>query len=89
MEPTQNCEGRLAIGANYRGGRKKRRKIDLLERSNLAMLHVQIPNLGKSLGAQQLLGHILRRDADAAALAEPHGGDFEAILPGHHTRCAD
>src|SRR5436853_563174 len=23
MEPTQNCEGRPAIGANYRGGRKK------------------------------------------------------------------
>ena len=22
MEPAQNCEGRLAIGVNYRGGRK-------------------------------------------------------------------
>ena len=53
------------------------------------MLYIRILNLGKSLGAQQLLGHILRRDADAAAFAEAYARGFQFRLGGNDPRRPD
>ena len=42
--------------------------------------HIQIGDIAKSLGAQQLLGDILRGEADAGNFPNSDGGRFERRL---------
>src|SRR5262249_7113391 len=47
---------------------------------------LDITDIGESLRAQQLLGDILRGDADAGDLHNAHGGSFEGSLCARHSR---
>jgi hypothetical protein len=48
--------------------------------------HLDITDIGKALGAQQLLGDVLRRRASAAVLIDPHRRRFEDAFGGRSLR---
>jgi hypothetical protein len=47
-----------------------------------------IADLGKALGPQQLLGDMLRGNADARVFEKPYGGGFEGSFRGQRSGCA-
>src|SRR5438128_10921428 len=49
---------------------------------------IDIADLGKTLRTQQLLGDVLRGDADAGILQDAHGGGFRCSLSDAHARHA-
>jgi hypothetical protein len=89
VQAAQNGERRVAIGGDYRGRGKKRCEIAGFKEIGLPVLldvSVHIANIGESLGAQQLLCHELRSDADAWGFAEAHRRRLEPLLGGKGTR---
>jgi hypothetical protein len=47
-----------------------------------ALWHEHVADIGKTLGAEHFLGHILRGDADAFIFGKADGDRFEGSLGG-------
>jgi hypothetical protein len=57
-------------------------------RSGGTLQQVDIANIGKTLGAEQLVGDVLRGDADAGGLGKADSRGFEGSLGGQRARRA-
>src|SRR5205807_3333635 len=68
--------GEIGAAARYGGGECAYRRID-------------VANVSEPLLAQQFLGDVLRRVADARVLGEPDGGGFEGAFRGARGRRPD
>ena len=93
MHAAQSRERSAAIDRLDERRRERQREIRFavsnLLREFEGWPRIDIADIGKSLRAQQLLGNVLRRDADAGDLHNTARGRFQRSFRGQHARRAD
>ena len=91
MHAGQHRDRLARVDRDQERRREVHAEIDLAARRSSAAfvdarLHAHIADIGEAFGAQQLLGDVLRREADAGSLGDPDRGRFRRPLVGERCR---
>jgi hypothetical protein len=70
-------------------GALSKRKSTSPSASGLTQRPRHVADIGEAFGAQQIVGDVARRKADARVPGEPDGGDFRRAFIGERTPAAE